>query len=119
MERMPNVVIVLARCMQFGQDFGIRFEEVEPRNWIGNWAFPIREDLAKRESYDRSTVSGSMQFSDDYPGCPSCHACSIFRCKCGGVACWDGVTGWITCPWCHNSGELRGTIESLSAGLDR
>ena len=116
---MPNVVVVLCSCSHLHKQFGIRFEESETGQWIGDWAFPLTEDTAKREGYDRGEITGEFEFGSDYPGRPHCEATSLFKCSCGGVACWDGESQTVTCPWCGNSGELNGIITSLDAGLDR
>ena len=119
-EKRPKVVIVMARCSQSKQNFGIRFEERKrPGEWAADWAFAINAASAKREGYDRGEIAGSFWFDGPYPGCPSCHARSIFKCRCGKVACWDGERQIVTCPWCDATGELRGSFESLSAGTDR
>jgi serine/threonine protein phosphatase PrpC len=89
--------VVVARCSQNGQDFGIRFEEQQRGHWIANWAFPHKET----------------------PGCPHCDAPSIFQCVCGKVACWDGKSQAVTCPWCDTVVQLRDQIDSLSARTDR
>jgi len=119
LNELPNVVIVMARCSRSRQGFGIRFEEKVRGRWIADWAFAIKETLARREGYDRGTISGAFGFDTSYPGCPHCRAPSIFQCVCGKVACWDGERRTATCPWCGATVELRGHIESLSAGRDR
>lgn len=119
MNGRPNVVIVLARCAHSKQPFGIRFEEVERGRWAGNWAFAIKEQVAKREGYDRGTISGVISFAHEYPNCPYCHAVGIFKCGCGKVNCWDGETLEVTCAWCGQSRRLSGAIQKLDVGEDR
>ena len=111
--------VVVARCSQAGQGFGIRFEEKGRGRWIANWAFDDTETSARRERYDRGEISGTFEFDAGYPGCPHCSAPSIFQCVCGKVACWDGESRAVTCPWCGTSVELRDPIGSLSASADR
>ena len=111
--------VVMARCSQNGQDFGIRFEEKGRGRWIANWAFDSQETSARREEYDRGEITGAFEFDADYPGCPHCGAPSIFQCVCGKVACWNGESHAITCPWCGTTVELRDPIGSLSARADR
>ena len=112
--------IVVARCSQSGQDFGIRFEEQGRDRWIANWAYPQKETPSKkRKDFDRGAITGVFEFDAKYPGCPHCDAPSIFQCDCGQVACWDAETQAVTCPWCSTTVELRAQIDSLSARTDR
>lgn len=47
--------------------------------------------------------------------CPHCQSASFFRCgTCGQVNCWDTRVHQVTCAACHVSGELGGTMDSLS-----
>jgi hypothetical protein len=117
--------VVMARCSQSGQGFGIRFEEQGRGRWIADWAFAAQETPAKsqrkkkRKGDDGGEISGVFEFDAAYPGCPHCHAPSIFQCVCGKVACWDGESHAVTCPWCGTTVELRDEIGSLSARADR
>jgi len=114
-----NVVIVLARCSRSKQLFGIRFEEKGRNQWLADWAFPIKEVMARREGYDRGEIRGTFQIAPTFPGCRSCGAVGFFSCGCGKVGCWDGESGMATCPWCGSSGELSGEITELKADADR
>lgn len=121
MNELPNVVIVTARCSHNRQGFAIRFEQKAHGQWIADWAFAVKETLARKarkEEYDRSEITGAFGFDAAYPGCPHCRAKGVFKCGCGKVACWDGERGAITCPWCGARGKLSGHIESLGAGGD-
>ncbi len=111
--------VVMARCSRSGQGFGIRFEEQGHGRWVANWAFDSKETSARRKGGDQGEISGVFEFDATYPGCPHCHAPSIFQCVCGKVACWDGKTHAVTCPWCGTTVELRDPIGSLSARSDR
>ena len=111
--------VVMARCSRSGQGFGIRFEEKGRGRWVADWAFDDTEAPVRRERYDRGEISGVFEFDAAYPGCPHCGAPSIFQCVCGKVACWDGESHAVTCPWCGTSVELRDPIGSLSASADR
>ena len=119
MELSPNVVIVMARCRRSRQSFGIRMEEKAPRLWLSDWAFVVREDIARREGYDRATVTGSFEIDDAYPGCPSCGDKDWFKCGCGRVACWAVGTRTVQCPWCGWSGTVSGKIDQRGVGGDR
>ena len=118
MSQPPKVVIVLARCSRNREPLGIRFEEQAAGRWLGNWAFAVKATTAKKEGYDRSEIRGGIELAPAYPRCPHCQAASIYKCACGQVACWDGESRTVTCPWCGATGELRGHIASLSGGSD-
>ena len=119
MSKQPNVVIVMARCSKTHQAYGMRFEEITPGNWLLDWAFAMKEDASRKEGYDQSTIAGGFGLDEEYPGCPHCGAGSLVKCGCGKVGCWDQKSDTFTCPWCHSTGRIGGTIDSLSAGGDR
>ena len=70
MADIPKVLIVLGRCEQRKDLFGMRFEMLEHGRWAANWAFAIREQAAQREHYDSTTITGSIEIAAAYPGCP-------------------------------------------------
>lgn len=120
MDRLPNVVIVMARCAYSRQAFGIRFEEKRRHQWTADWAFAIKEAAAKREGYDKGEIIGEFSLDGVYPGCPHCGASHIVKCGvCGKAACWDGLHSTVTCPWCGSTGQIGGYIESLDTSSDR
>lgn len=121
MSKLPNVVVVIARCYHEKKNFGIRFEEKEHHQWVGTWAFAPKKELSvTKEGYDNNQISGSFWFDDGYPGCSYCHTRGVFKCgACNKLSCWDGEIKFVTCPWCGNQGELEGTIESLMARADQ
>lgn len=114
-----DIVIVTGRCARAKQGFGIRFEGKGRSQWAATWAFPIKEAAARREGYDKTRIDGEFVTDPGFPGCPHCKANAFFLCGCGKLACWDGETRTVTCPWCNQRGELSGTITSLTAGGDR
>jgi hypothetical protein len=118
MREILNVVIVLARCRGTGKLFAIRFEEKVAGQWQADWAFPVKEDIAKREHFDRGEITGSFNFAPTYPGCPVCRARTCFRCSCGKVGCWNTEEKQVTCPWCHRTVAIEGIVTRLSAGGD-
>lgn len=116
---MRNVVIVIGRCRHSKERFGIRMEREDANHWVATWAFAVKEAAAKREGYEATHAEGSFGFDQSYPGCPHCSARSIVRCCCGKVACLNGESSVVTCPWCGGSGELGGHVTSLQGGGDR
>ena len=119
-ETKPHVMIVMARCCREKASFGIRYEETERGIWAGTWAFPVKESYARKENYEKNTITGSIVFIPEYPGCPYCKSKGIFLCNaCNHVACWDGESKTVVCPNCNAQGKLEGRIQHLNAGLDR
>jgi hypothetical protein len=115
-----KVVIVVAKCVNSKQNFGIRFEEKLAGEWIGDWAFSIKETAAQREGYDRNSIIGQFGFDEKYPGCPVCEVRSIVKCgSCGKVACWDEKRTTHLCPWCGKKSRIEGQIEAIHAQDDR
>ncbi len=113
-----DVVIVTARCQRSKKGYGIRFEKRESSQWFGTWAFTITEKAAEREGYNRTRLKGSFSLDSSYPGCPHCENPNFFKCSCGKIACWDGESQSVTCPWCNDTVILDGQIEGLDAGGD-
>jgi len=116
-EKSKNAIVILAKCRKNKNTFGIRAEE-KSRNFISfTWAFPIADSSAKREGYDQTGLSGSVEFDNDYPGCPYCKEANFVQCgKCKKLTCYAGDRTF-TCAWCGNQGEVT-TAESfdLSGG---
>jgi hypothetical protein len=114
-----NIVIVCARCGHTADGFGIRFERSGETRWSATWAFPLKENAARREGYDRSEISGTIQLDPAYPGCPHCGDATIVRCgSCGKVSCWNGEARVVTCARCKSRAELAGAITSLASTND-
>lgn len=109
----------MARCSGNRRAFGIRFERIADGSWLGDWAFALAEQAARKERYDHTDLSGGIAFGAAYPGCPECSANGISRCGgCARVACWNGDAD-VTCPFCAQPGTIKGDIDTLSAGGDR
>lgn len=107
MNLIPNVVIGLARCEKSRRLFGIRFEEIKNGTWLADWAFPINESMAKNEGYGLESVSGTIVYSQRFPGCPVCETKELAFCGCGKILCASNKAGSIiTCPWCGNRAKL-------------
>ncbi len=117
MYQIPNVAIVMARCCQTKQYYGIRFEERSQGHWVGDWAFAIKETMGKKEGYDRVEVKGIIELAEGYPGCPHCENMSIVQCSCQKVGCWDGVSLYFTCPYCGDTGSIDGVIGGFEGGM--
>ncbi len=119
MNKKPNVVIVIVKCASHKKLYGIRFEEITHNNWSGTWAFSIKEEAAKKEGYDKGRITGNFSFALNYPGCPYCFNKGFFQCSCDKINCWNGQTMTVQCSWCGCTGEMAGSIQSISSGGDR
>lgn len=121
MQDRPHVVILTARCRSNRQLFGVRFEEdpLLTGRWRADWAFDLKEDRAKREGYDKTTLEGSFDYQKDYPGCPHCFSRRLVKCSCGKVFCYDGKGGQLTCPWCGATGRVTGVASKVDVDRDR
>lgn len=118
MSETPKAFIVISKCSQSNQSFGIRFEEKSRGQWLADWAFSIKESMARREGYDRTEISGSFGLDSIYPSCPLCKNPSIVKCGCGKVSCWDGENQTVMCLWCKRKSRVGGQINSLDVGKD-
>jgi hypothetical protein len=104
-DTFPKVVIVMAKCCQNKEPFGIRFEEREPDVWEGTWAFSINKSNVRQEVYDIQSINGSFSFSPEYPGCPYCKSMSAVLCnECKGITCHNGKKRIVKCPNCNSWG---------------
>ncbi|MCL1789227.1 MAG: hypothetical protein FWG33_02620 [Oscillospiraceae bacterium] len=105
--------VMLARCAEHKKLFGIR---IERRNgdWVRTWAFPIDETRAKHEGFDKTEISGSLDPTPEYPGCPYCKNIFLLQCTCGKMICCEPNSGdeskkfSVSCEWC---GALTEDIE--------
>ena len=110
----------MARCSHSKQSFGIRMEEKIVDNWAADWAFPMKESVAKKEGYDNTQITGSFSVDESYPGCPYCERKTFCRCgSCSKVSCSGGQGSTHNCPWCGTQAKIEGYIQSLNAGTDR
>lgn len=119
MDKANEAVIVIAKCGASHKSYGIRAEKTGKDKWLFTWAFPIKDDAAKREAYDRTTVKGSLSQSDEYPGCPYCGSRRLIACSCGHMSCYIVKDGVFTCDWCGSPGTPAAyTGGAVSAGMD-
>lgn len=111
-----TVVRASARCMYSEDLFVIRFEE-DGGMWTAmSTSVPDTTDADEAGSDDASRISGPFDFPPRYDGCPHCSNTGLFHCAdCDGLACWDGETNPVVCPWCHSEITLEGEIDSLEA----
>lgn len=105
--------VVLQKCNK-KDTFGVRIQKMNG-DWYRTWAFKISEKNASDEGYDEEQISGSLDATEEYPGCPycgdeffvHCGACGKLSCSCTNVS-----NDLFVCPWCGNTGTLR-TVNSF------
>lgn len=119
MNETKEALILLAKCAEQHKTYGIRSEKVSSNHWRNTWAFPIKESSAKREGYDKTSISGIIEFAEDYPGCPYCGGKELILCSCGHLNCTITKNGLFTCEWCGAQGTV-GTYngETINASMD-
>ena len=103
-----EATVALCKCGKVHKAYGVRFEKVGKKHWKYTWAFPIKESTAKHEGYDKTSIVGVIEPTNDYPGCPYCWAQSFVICNCGKLNCdnTSGLGGLFTCEWCGTTGKL-------------
>ena len=95
-----EATVILARCPDNGQLYGMRTQKMPDGDWRRNWAFPVNARQAKSEGYDKMEIRGSLRYEAGYPGCPYCGAKNLLQCgKCGKLTCWKGGRA-LVCGWC-------------------
>ena len=113
-----NAAVILTKCRQDGQLFGIRSEQREDGAWYATWAFKVSERTASREKFGDTEISGNVYITTEYPSCPYCNAKGFFQCsECGKTTCWDGEDETV-CKWCGNAAETsaEGSFDALTGG---
>lgn len=100
--------VILMKCPESRRIYGVRVEE-RGGDWFRTWAFPIDERRASREGFDRTEIKGSLDYTDDYNGCPYCGSSKFVLCgRCGKLSCWNNEER-MTCGWCGLTGDIART----------
>ena len=88
--------------------YGCNPNQKPSRIYMENGELPIKESTAKHEGYDKTSIVGVIEPTNDYPGCPYCKAQSFVICSCGRLNCdnTSGLGGLFTCEWCGTTGKL-------------
>lgn len=109
--------IALCKCKEGRKAYGVRFEKFG-NGWKYTWAFPVKEESAKREGYDETKIIGDIGPDAAYPGCPFCRAKSFVICSCGKLNCNNVNTpnARFTCEWCGASGVLSSGYDGSGFG---
>lgn len=104
--------VILAKCVQNKKLYGIRIEKRD-NDWVRTWAFPIKEETAEKEGFDKINFTGSFYTDEEYPGCPYCGTKKCFVCgSCGKISCYDG-SDKVVCSWCGAGGTATNDDEKL------
>jgi len=111
--QVSEAQIILSKCCKHNKTFGVRVEK-RGDDWVRTWTFRISEASAMREGFDRTKITGSLQTSSEFPGCPYCGAHGLFLCGCGKASCFDGQSSSVFCHWCNTKADNL----SYSASLD-
>ncbi len=94
--------VVLARCTESHKLYGMRVQQ-HGNDWVRTWAFPIHEDVAVKEGFDKVQIQGRLNTTADYPGCPYCGTRYFFVCgKCRKMNCYHKEDTTV-CEWCGDS----------------
>lgn len=99
--------VLMAKCPVSKKIFGVRIEQRDNK-WCMTWAFKIKEDVAKREGFEKTRLSGDFCIAAGFPGCPYCGAQGFIQCVCTKISCYNGLE-IAECAWCGNKSK---TIEA-------
>lgn len=67
----PKAAVGITKCPTTGKIYGVRVEE-QGSTWAATWAFPIKQEVAKREGYTMNQFPSDLIYDSAYPGCPYC-----------------------------------------------
>jgi DNA-directed RNA polymerase subunit RPC12/RpoP len=108
--------VFVSKCSVTSKTFGIRIEK-RGGDWVRTWAFPISDEAAKREGFDKVKVKGSFSADPGFPGCPHCGKQTFFVCGLCGKTTDQALNELqVTCKWCGTSGLVtaRDTLDVTS-----
>ncbi len=94
-----DAAVILFKCGKTHKTYGVTVEKQADGDWKRAWAFPINEETAHEEGYDRTQANGTLSELPGYPGCPYCGTHQFVRCHCGKFGCYHGEKQY-TCLWC-------------------
>ena len=95
-----EAAVILARCTDQGRIYGIRIQKMSDGDWWRTWAFPVDAYRASKEGFGVTRAVGSLNCTEEYPGCPYCGKFGFVMCgNCKKLTCYNGEE-WFTCRWC-------------------
>ena len=101
-----KATVLVVKCRETNEPFGIRVEKKEDGKWHETWAFKITAAAASREKYEDKIADGVFQLDQEFPGCPYCGSKRWFICSCGKITCWNGEHE-LACAWCGKKGKIK------------
>jgi len=109
---MLEANIILSKCSVHNDIFAIRIEK-HSGDWVRTWAFKIDDKKAKREGFDNNKMTGTLNATSDFPGCPYCGEHGFARCSCGKLSCLKLGVESAPCHWCGITMENFVNAESF------
>lgn len=95
--------VLLCRCSKNQQLFGITMEKRTADEWEMMYSYPIEEQRAKFEGFDKNTIKADIYLSPCFKGCPFCQNMSFFQCGiCDKINCDDKNNVPVDCAWCKS-----------------
>lgn len=113
--------VLLCRCGQNKNLFGITIEQRNDDDWNMMYSYPIDEQRAKSEGFENTSITADIYTVFQYQGCPYCRKRGFVKCgSCGKITCHTTGDSENTCGWCglHMTGiSYRGKM-TVKAGKD-
>ena len=103
---------IMAYCPEARKPYGVSVDPLTHGRYKFVWAFKMGAEQGKREGYDSTNVTGTIELDSEFPGCPYCKSKQFLFCSCGAVMCWHGQRV-VTCPKCGQTGEVS-SAESVN-----
>lgn len=112
-----EATVITAKCKVSKEGFGIRAQK-QGCSWLFTWAFKLSDKTAKDEGYNNANISGAINLSSEYPGCPHCGAKLFSLCGCKKIACYFGNEEMVTCPHCGVTSGVKkaNTFDGIKGG---
>ena len=60
-----KAAVILTKCKQSHELFGIRAEQREDSAWYATWAFKVSEHTASREKFGDTEISGNVYVTNE------------------------------------------------------
>lgn len=112
--------VLLCRCSQNKELFGITLEKRADGDWNMAYSYPINENRAKSEGFDSNKITASLYLLNSFKGCPFCGSISFFQCGvCNRISCKKNDDS-VNCAWCKTqlTNFLPQDKASIETGAD-
>ena len=106
---LVDATVILMKCDKTHKSYGVRVQKTSNGDWERTWAFPVDDQVAKKENYEKKSVVGNLFCTEEYPGCPYCHTTGFIMCgRCTKLTCYrDDLDGKFRCEWCGATGVVQ------------